>query len=55
MFCVTITFKLEGHKTTVIFFYYYFYYSVVYIDFSLHVNQDRKWIPVGKLAAIAVK
>jgi len=40
MFCVTITFKLVGHKTTVIFFYYYFYYSVVYIDFSFRVNPD---------------
>ena len=24
------------------FFYYYFYYSIVYIDSSLHVNQDRE-------------
>jgi len=43
---VTITFKLEGHKNRAFLHLLlgisHIYCSVSYIDFSLHVNQDRE-------------
>jgi len=46
MLCVSIKFKLEGHKNTVFLHSLLgirsIYYSLSYSVFSLHVNQDRE-------------